>query len=104
MSDDHDKLNETPKIKNLWWGSQCQSESPSSSLKESGCPSPLTRRVGRNRLRVALKFTRERLSEGSEAPRIASSQHTPNQLIPLPDSLIPLVLCPKVGTFGCQDH
>ena len=46
----------------------------------------------------------ERLSGGSEAPRIASSWHTPNQLIPLHVSLTPLVSCPKVGTFGCQDH
>ena len=46
----------------------------------------------------------ERLSGGSEAPRIASSQHTPNQLILLHVSLTPLILCPKVGTFGYQDH
>ena len=34
----------------------------------------------------------------------ASSRHTPDQLIPLHISLTPLVLCPKVGTFGYQDH
>ena len=31
-------------------------------------------------------------------------QHTPDQLIPLRISLTPLVSCPKVGTFGYQDH
>ena len=45
MSDDRDKLSETQKIKNLWWGSQHRSESPSSSLKEGGHPRPLMRRV-----------------------------------------------------------
>ena len=39
-----------------------------------------------------------------KALRIASSQHTPDQCILLHDSLTPLVACPKVGTFGCQDH
>ena len=34
----------------------------------------------------------------------ASSQHTPDQLIPLHISLTPLISCPKVGTFGYQDH
>ena len=34
----------------------------------------------------------------------ASSQHTPDQLIPLHISLNPLVSCPKVETFGYQDH
>ena len=34
----------------------------------------------------------------------ASSQHTPDQLIPLHISLTPLVSCPRVGTFGYQDH
>ena len=41
---------------------------------------------------------------GSKAPRIALLQHTPDQHIPLNDSLTPLVACPKVGTFGCLDH
>ena len=33
-----------------------------------------------------------------------SSRHTPDQLILLHISLTPLVSCPKVGTFGYQDH
>ena len=41
---------------------------------------------------------------GSEALRFTSSQHTPNQFIPLHVSLTPLILCPKVGTFGYQDY
>ena len=47
-----------------------------------------------------------RLSGGSEAPRFlfASSRHTLDQLIPLHISLTPLISCPKVGTFGYQDH
>ena len=48
---------------------------------------------------------REGFLGGSEAPRFfASPQHTPDQLIPLHISLTPLISCPKVGTFGYQDH
>ena len=45
-----------------------------------------------------------RVFQGSEAPRIALSQHTPDQRILLHVSLTPLGTCPKVGTFGCLDH
>ena len=45
----------------------------------------------------------KRAFQGSEAVRITSSQHTPNQRIPLHVSLTPLVTCPKVETFGCLD-
>ena len=44
MSDVYDKINENKKFK-LWQVSQCWSESPSSSIKESDCPRPLMRRV-----------------------------------------------------------
>ena len=37
---------------------------------------------------------------GSEVPRIASSRHTPDQLILFHHSLTPLVSYPKVGIFG----
>ena len=46
----------------------------------------------------------KRVFWGSEAGRIALSQHTPNQCIPLQVSLTPLDTCPKVETFGCLDQ
>ena len=67
MSDDCDKCN--GKIKNLWQGSQCQSESPSSSLKGSSHPGPRTEGFGKIIEGWHCSSQERRLPGGSEAPR-----------------------------------
>ena len=93
------------KILNLW-GSQHRSESPSSSLKGSGCPGPCTEGF-ETKFKGGTVVHRREGFLGVLKHRgfiYASSQHTPDQLILLHISLTPLVSCPKVGTFGYQDH
>ena len=95
MSNDCNEVNETTKIKNfknLWQGSQ-PGWSP---------PHPTSKKV------AISDHSQEGLEElekgwhcsswgfrGSELPRIASLQHTPNQHILLHDSLTPLLHVPK---------
>ena len=99
--------NETEKSKNLWQGSQCRSESPSSSLKRSIRPGPCMEGFGKVIEGWHCSSQERRLSGGSEAPRFL---FMPRHDIPLTNSshcisvLSPLVSCPKVGTFGYQDH
>ena len=66
-SDDHDKCN--GKIKNLWQGSQCRSEFPSSSLKGSGHPRPCTEGFGKIVEGWHCSSQERRLPRGSEALR-----------------------------------
>ena len=92
-------------MKNLWQGSQHRSESPSSSLKGSNHPGLCTEGFGKIVEGWHCSSQERRLSGGSEALRFfALSRHTSNQLIPLHISLTFLISCPKVGTFGYQDH
>ena len=87
-------------------GSQHRSESPSSSLKGSSHPRPHAEGFGRE-IKGGTVVHRREGSPGVLKCRgfiYALSQHTPDQLIPLHISLTPLVSCPKVGTFGYQDH
>ena len=88
----------------LWQGSQCRSESPLI-LHHRKWPSRTTHEKGlKNYRKGGTVVHGKRVFQGSEAPRIASSPHTPDQHILLHVSLTPLVTCPKVGTFGCLDH
>ena len=50
--------------------------------------------------KVALKLPGSWGSWGSEVLKSAPTPHLPYELNPLLDSLIPLVTCSKVGTFG----
>ena len=97
----------TGKFKNLYLqGSQHRSESPSSSLKGSGHPRPRTEGF-EMWIKGGTVVHRREGFPGVLKHRgfiYTSSQHTPDQLIPLHISLTPLVSCPKVGTFGYQDH
>ena len=86
-------------------GSQCQSESPSSSLKGSGHPGPHMEGFGKIVEGWHCSSQERRLSGGSEAPRFFCLIMTyPQPAHPITYQSYPLISCPRVGTFGYQDH
>ena len=100
--------NEMEKIKNLWLGSQHQSESPSSSLKGSGHPGPHMEGFGKIVEGWHCSSQERRLSRDSEAPRLhflCLITTYPRPTHPVTYQSYPrLISCPKVGTFGYHDH
>ena len=103
MSNVHDKINET--MKNKIVAGVSMPVGVLLILHHRKRPSQTTHEKGlKNYRKGGTVVHGKRVFQGSEAPRIASLQHTPNQHILLHVSLTPLVTCPKVGTFGCLDH
>ena len=103
MSDVRDKINETMKNK-IVAGVSTPVRVPLI-LHHRKWPSQTAHEKGlKNYRKGGTVVHGKRVFRGSEAPRTASSRHTPDQCILLHVSLTPLVTCPKVGTFGCLDH
>ena len=103
MSDVRDKINETTKNE-IVVGVSMLVRVPLI-LHHRKQPSQTTHKKGlKNYRKGGTVVHGKRVFQGSEAPRIVLSQHTPDQCILLHVSLTPIVTCPKVGTFGCLDH